>query len=146
MQLDSWARTLLSASATKPSHTHHVMTLLAFARYCCDDSATDHVRNPSRLPSDFSPKLRDKIRNGKLGSRLLSPPPPPHTHTHTYCIARNFQGGKLLRERTFANWWKIRFLREKLLWIAHLCCQRMPHPQIKTFANSHKTLSKSFLP
>ena len=37
---------------------------------------------------------------------------------------------KLSREKTFANWWKIRFLRRKLSQIACLCRQKMPHPQI----------------
>ena len=32
------------------------MTFRAFARYCCDDGATDHVRNPSRLYLRFFSK------------------------------------------------------------------------------------------
>ena len=41
--------------------------------------------------------------------------------------------GKLSREKTFANWWKIQFSRRKLSWITcfyHAACQRMPHPKI----------------
>ena len=38
--------------------------------------------------------------------------------------------GKLSREKTFANSWKRTFLWWKLSRIAHLCCQRMSHPQI----------------
>ena len=35
--------------------------------------------------------------------------------------------GKLLREKTFTNWWKIQFSQRKLSWIAHFCCaKRMP--------------------
>ena len=41
--------------------------------------------------------------------------------------------GKLSREKTFANWWKIQFSQRKLLWIAcfyRAACQRTPRPQI----------------
>ena len=37
---------------------------------------------------------------------------------------------KFLREKTFANWWKNMNFVEKTSWIARLCFQRMPHPQI----------------
>ena len=35
--------------------------------------------------------------------------------------------GKLLREKTCANWWKIRFSRRKLSWIARSCCAKGHH-------------------
>ena len=50
--------------------------------------------------------------------------------------------GKLSREKTFADWQKIRFSRRKLSWIACLCRAKECHaPNFteKTFANSHKT-------
>ena len=77
MQLDSRARTLLSAP--RQSHTHHVMTFRAFARYCCDDGATDHVRNPSRLSLQFFSKAarRNPDRKAWVRGYLLSSPSPP---------------------------------------------------------------------
>ena len=36
---------------------------------------------------------------------------------------------KLLREKTFANWWKIWFLQRKLLWIARFCHTKGQHAQ-----------------
>ena len=42
--------------------------------------------------------------------------------------------GKLSREKTSANWWKIRFSWRKLSQIARCWYQKMP-----TFTNSHKT-------
>ena len=50
--------------------------------------------------------------------------------------------GKLLREKTFANWWKIWFSGRKLLLIACFCRAKGRHaPNFteKTFMNSHKT-------
>ena len=50
--------------------------------------------------------------------------------------------GKLLREKTFTNWWKIWFLRRKLSQIARFCSPKGHHaPNFaeKTFAYSHKT-------
>jgi len=50
--------------------------------------------------------------------------------------------GKLLREKTFMNWWKIRYSRRKLSWIARLCHSKERHiPNFveKTFTNGHKT-------
>ena len=39
--------------------------------------------------------------------------------------------GKLSREKTFADWRKIRFSRRKLMWIARFCCAKGYHvPQI----------------
>ena len=43
--------------------------------------------------------------------------------------------GKLSRERTFANWWKIQFSQRKLSQITHFCCTKEPH----SHKNSHKT-------
>ena len=53
---------------------------------------------------------------------------------------------KFLREKTFANWWKIRFLWRKLRGL--LACATPPNFAEKTFVNSHKTskIRKSFLP
>ena len=50
--------------------------------------------------------------------------------------------GKLSREKTFMNWWKIRFSQTKLLRIVRLCRAKefhAPNFREKTFANSHKT-------
>ena len=47
--------------------------------------------------------------------------------------------GKRLREKT---WWKIRFSRRKISWIARFCCAKGHHNskfRRETFANSHKT-------
>ena len=49
---------------------------------------------------------------------------------------------KLSREKTFCNWWKIRFSWRKLLRIARFCFAKRCHaPNFaeKTFAYSHKT-------
>ena len=51
--------------------------------------------------------------------------------------------GKLPREKTFANWWKIRVSWRKLSRIARLCCTKDDMPSNfaeKTFANSHKNV------
>ena len=59
--------------------------------------------------------------------------------------------GKLLREKTFANWRKIRFSRRKLSQIAQFCCAKgchAPNFAEETFVYSHKTAKfakKSFL-
>ena len=69
MQLDSWARTLLSAP--RQSHTLHVMsTLWHFGRLqgtavTTVPPITWEIR--PGFPSDLSPKLWDKIQNGKPG-------------------------------------------------------------------------------
>ena len=50
---------------TLTAHARRGLKITAFARY---DGATDHMRNPGPcFTSDFSPQLRDKIRNGKPG-------------------------------------------------------------------------------
>ena len=57
-----------------------------------------------------------------------------HKHTGVYTIP---YGGKLLREKTFTDWGKIRFLR-----IARFCSAKgvtPPNFSEKTFTNSHKT-------
>ena len=38
--------------------------------------------------------------------------------------------GKLSREKTFSNWWKIQFSRRKISQIAHFVAPKVPHPQI----------------
>ena len=51
--------------------------------------------------------------------------------------------GKLSREKTFANWWKIRFLRRKLSWIVTFAAPKdatPPNIMEKTFINSHQTV------
>ena len=55
--------------------------------------------------------------------------------------------GKLFREKTFANWWKIRFSRRKPSRIARFC-RATPNFAEKTFVNSHKTakLAQKFSP
>ena len=50
--------------------------------------------------------------------------------------------GKLSREKTFANWWKIQFSQTRLPWIARFCSTKGATPpkfMEKTFVNSHKT-------
>ena len=51
--------------------------------------------------------------------------------------------GKLSRQKTFANWWKIQSLHRKLLRIARFCCAKghyAPNFVEKTFTDSHKTV------
>ena len=49
--------------------------------------------------------------------------------------------GKLSREKTFTNWWKVHFLRRKLSQIAHFTVPKdatPPNFMEKTVTNSHK--------
>ena len=52
----------------------------------------------------------------------------PVAHGYHYCFKvftlKLPYSRKLSREKTFANWWKISFLRRKLLLIACLCCAK----------------------
>ena len=51
-------------------HTHHAATYQPCARSCCDDGATDQVRNPSRLSLRFFSKQNSEQKTW-VRSRLL---------------------------------------------------------------------------
>ena len=56
----------------RQSHTHHVMTFRAFARYCCDDGATvSREKSVQAFPPIFLQSCETKSGTESLGSRLL---------------------------------------------------------------------------